>query len=86
MRTALMVAVLTGCIAAAPTWAQQAAPFHNILPALSLTGSPALPYPGLALTPDFHLRLEFAPRPVADLLLDPDSNLRQRFSSTMMDF
>ncbi|MEO7691945.1 MAG: hypothetical protein ABIS51_21855 [Sphingomonas sp.] len=86
MRTALMVAVLTGCIAAAPVWAQQAPPLHGILPVPRLAGSLGVPYPGLALTPDFHLRIEFAPRPVADLLLDPDSNLRQRFASSMMDF
>ena len=86
MRTALMVALLTGCIAAAPAWAQRAASLHGIAPALRLAGSQGIPYPGLALTPDFHLRIEFAPRPVADLLLDPDSNLRQRFASSMMDF
>ena len=86
MRTALTIAILTGCIAACPVWAQRAAPLRGIVPLPRLAGSQGLPYPGLALTPDFHLRIEFAPRPVADLLLDPDSNLRQRFASSMMDF
>jgi hypothetical protein len=86
MRTALMIAVLTGCFAAQPAWSQQAAPLRGLAPAQHLAASRGVPYPGLALTPDFHLRIEFAPRAVADVLLDPDSNLRKRFASSMMDF
>jgi hypothetical protein len=86
MRAALTIAVLTGCVTACPLWAQRAPPLRGIVPAEHLAGSQGVPYPGLALTPDFHLRIEFTPRPVADLLLDPDSTLRQRFASSMMDF
>jgi hypothetical protein len=86
MRVALMVAVLAGGITACPAWSQEALPLRGIAPAQRLAASHGVPYPGLALTPDFHLRIEFAPRPVADLLLDPDSTLRKRFASSMMDF
>ena len=86
MRTALMVAVLAGGIMTGPAWSQEAAALRGIAPAQRPAASRAVPYPGLALTPDFHLRVEFAPRAVADLLLDPDSALRKRFASSMMDF
>jgi hypothetical protein len=86
MRTALMVAILTGGIMAGPAWSQEAATLRAIAPAQRPAASLGMAYPGFALTPDFHLRIEFAPRPVADLLLDPDSALRTRFASSMMDF
>ena len=86
MRLALMVAVMAAGIAACPAWSQEAPPLRGTAPAQRLAVSHVVPYPGLALTPDLHLRIEFTPRPVADLLLDPDSNLRQRFASSMMDF
>jgi len=86
MRLAVMVAVMAGGIAACPAWSQEAPPLRGISPAQRLAAPHGVPYPGLALTPDFHLRIEFAPRPVADLLLDPDSTLRKRFASSMMDF
>jgi hypothetical protein len=85
MRTALIVAVLAGCLAQ-PAWSREAAPLRGLTPAQRLADSRSLPYPGLALTPDFHLRIEFTPRPVADLLLDPDNIVRKRFASSMMDF
>jgi hypothetical protein len=86
MRTALTAAVLAGGIMAGPAWSQEAAALRGIAPAQRPAGSHNVPYPGLALTPDFHVRIEFTPRAVADLLLDPDSNLRKRFASSMMDF
>jgi hypothetical protein len=85
MRIALKVAVLAG-IMAGPAWSQEAPLLRGIAPAQHPASSHDVSYPGLALAPDFHLRVEFAPRPVADLLLDPDSALRKRFASSMMDF
>ena len=86
MRMALTVAVMTGSMMACQAWSQEAAPPRGFAPAQRPPASRGAPYPGLALTPDFHLRIEFTQRAVADLLLDPDSTLRKRFASSMMDF
>ena len=86
MRMALAAAVVAGSMMTNAAWSQEAPLLRAVAPAPGPAASHGAPYPGLALTPDFHLRVEFAPRPVADLLLDPDSALRKRFASSMMDF
>ena len=62
---ALSCALLFHLSSVTPAWSQEAGALRGLAPVQRLAATQKVPYPGLALTPDFHLRIEFAPRAVA---------------------
>ncbi len=86
MRTTLTIAALACCVAAQPALSREAAipPGGTLLQRLAAEAR--APMPGLAILPDIHLHIEFAEARVTDLLDSPESSLRRRFASSMMDF